>query len=211
MDQPKFSMNALVVVVSVFAALTLLVTVAILNTKNPFPVNEYYPVEGTNYAVRYSTYHPNGLYVGPENTCKLVLEGSFGVEWGCVKHGDTLYTNEYTMTDLGLVTCDFIKIDLNTLEKETLLRDTILRGKNGDGKLVCVAGFLMPSNAPATNPLCALYGMTAAGMDPRQRTAEVLFIDPATGEIAYRENTPDALSDDFAARYLAPGETEARK
>ncbi|MBQ7688792.1 MAG: hypothetical protein IJT27_06205 [Clostridia bacterium] len=211
MNSPKFSVNALLIVVTVFAVITLFVTVGIVNMRNPFPVNEYYPIEDTPYAVRYSTYRPNGIYKGPENTCTLVLEGSFGTDWGIAKSGDTLFANEYTTTDLGLVLCDLVKIDLISFEKEVLMEDTILRGTCSSGEPVCVSGFLMPSDAPQTNPLCALYSMTHAELDPRQQEAEVKYLDPQTGAVLYSERTPDALSDDFDALYLARTLREVRK
>jgi len=211
MNPPKFTVNALIIVVTVFAAITMFVTVGVVNLRNPFPVNEYYPIEDTPYAVRYSTYVPNGIYKGPENTCTLVLEGSFGVDWGFVKSGDTLYTNEYTMTDLGLVLCNFVKVDLNSLEKEVLMKDTILRGECGSGELVCVKGFLLPANSPSTNPLCSLYSMTNSGLDPRQQEAEVVYIDPLSGEVLYSELTTAAMSEDFDALYLEPSLEEVQK
>ena len=204
-------MNALLIVITAFTVLTFIFTVWIVNMKNPFPVNEFYPIEGTSYGVRYSTYHPNGIYKGTESNSTLVLEGSYGADWGNVREGDTLYTNEYTMTDLGLVLCDLVKIDMGSFAKETVLRDTILRGTCASGELVCVSGFLMPANVPATNPLCALYSMTGKGLDPKQKDAVVLYIDPVTGETLYSERTPDALSDAFDALFLERSLAEVRK
>lgn len=210
MNSPKFNLNALLVIVTVFTAITLFVTVGVVNMRNPFPVNEYHPIKGTKYAVVYSTYKENGIYTGPKNSCTLVLEGSFGAEWGLVTAGDAIYTNEYRMTDLGLVICDLIKVDMDTFNKETLMTDAILRGTCASGEMVCVEGFLMPSNSPATNPLCSLYSMTRSGLDVKQQEAEVLWLDPDTGEILYRKTTPDALSDDFDAIFLQKTLEEAR-
>ena len=202
-NSPKFTMNALIIVASVFTALTLIVTVGIVNTKNPFPVNEYYPIEGSEYAVRYSTFDKNGIYKGPKNSCELVLEGSFGANWGNVRSGDHLYTNEYHVTDLGLTLCDLVRIDLDTLEKVTLFRDTLLRGKCASGEMVCIKGYIMPSDFPKTNPLTALYSMTGSGLDSRQRDAEVIYLDPLTGRTLYSVRTPDALAEDFEDIFLS--------
>ena len=42
--------------------------------------------------------------------------------------GNLLYLNEYHTTDLGFMICDFVCVDLNSFEKQTILKDAILRG-----------------------------------------------------------------------------------
>ena len=202
MNSPKFTVNALLIVVTVFAAITLIVTVGIVNIKDPYPVNEFYHIEDTPYAVRYSTFNKNGICKGDESVSTLLLEGNFGTDWGIVKSGDSLFTNEYTSTDLGLVLCDLVKIDLDSFDKEILMNDTMLRGRCASGELVCIKGFLMPANSPETNPLCSLYSMTNPSIDPTRTEAEVIYLDPMTSEEVYSIKTPDAFSDSFDELFL---------
>ena len=106
MNRAKFTMNALVLVVTIFSALAFFFTVVMVNLADRSAVNEYIPIEGTDYAIRYSSLEPSGLYQGPENTCWLVTEGEFGSEWGACKVGGDLYLNEYRSTELGMLLQD---------------------------------------------------------------------------------------------------------
>ena len=201
MNRTKFSMNALLLIVIIFSALAFVFTVVLVDLADRTPVNDYNPIEGTDYAIRYSSLEPNGLYKGSENTCVLVAEGNFGSDWGAFAVGDKLYLNEYTSTDLGLLLCDIVGIDLNTGEKTVLYRDTVLRGQCASGELVCVAGCMLPADFPETNSLCRLYRLTrkdAASPDG----GEVIFLDPQTLSVVYSAQDDNVFSDGFEARYL---------
>lgn len=211
MERSKISMNGILIVAVIFSAIIFFFTVWMVNMDNPFPVNEFYPIEGTKYAVKYSTFEPNGIYQGVESANSLVLEGSYGVQWGSYRSGDTFYANEYTMTDLGIVNCRVVKIDLNTFQKEILFTDTVLRGACASGELVCVSGVSVESNFPASNSLIKLLAMTSAEMRPEGNGAVVKFIDPATGGILWSVRDENAVSDDFEERYLNVTLQEARK
>ncbi len=201
MNRVKFTMNALLLVVIIFSALAFFFTIVMVNLADRTAVNEYFPVEGTDYAIRYSSLEPSGLYQGPENTCRLVAEGEFGSEWGACKVGDSLYLNEYRSTELGLLLCDLVRIDLNTHEKTVLYRDTILRGTCASGELVCVRGAMMPADFPETNPLCRLYRLTEKN-DAPESGADVMFLDPQTLEEVYTVTVADPLSPVFERQYL---------
>ena len=207
MKRVKFTMNALLLVVIIFSALAFFFTIVMVNLADRTAVNEYFPVEGTDYAIRYSSLEPSGLYQGPENTCKLVTEGEFGSEWGACKVGDALYLNEYRSTELGLLLCDLVRIDLNTHEKTVLYRDTILRGTCASGELVCVRGAMMPADFPETNPLCRLYRLTEKN-DAPEGGADVMFLDPQTLEEVYTVTVADPFSPVFERQYLQKTLTE---
>ena len=163
-------------------------------------VNSFHPVEGTDYAIRYSSLEPNGLYQGNENVNSLVVEGNFGFDWGAALEGDRLYLNEYKTSNMGVMRSDLVRIDLTAKRKETLLTDAILRGRCLSGELVCVRGVLLPANEPESNILCRFYALTAPAL---KGGAEVLFLDPATGEIVFSVRDDEAMSNAFDARYLA--------
>ena len=199
----KFTANALVLVVAVFSALILLVSIKMVDMSQHEVSNEFYPIEGTDLSVRYSNLKPNGLYRGGQTTGELVLEGTFGHDWGAAAEGNTLYINEFTSTDVGVMLCQLVRLDLTTGEKEILLRDTILRGRCASGELVCLGGYLMPADFPATNSLCRLYAMSSPSIRPEGDSALVLFLDPATGAILWSQRDDEALTDVFESRYLA--------
>ena len=205
MNKAKFSMNALLLIVIIFSALAFFFTIVMVNLADRTAVNEYIPLEGTDYAIRYSSLEPSGLYQGPENTCRLVTEGEFGSEWGACKVGDVLYLNEYRSTELGVLLCDLVRIDLTTHEKTVLYRDTILRGTCASGELVCVRGAMLPADFPETNPLCRLYRLTAKDAG---NGAQVLFLDPQTLEEAYTVTVSDPGSPIFEKQYLQKTLTE---
>lgn len=209
MREPKFSLNAFLLVVLIFAALTLFITVIISHMADRTPVNDFYPVEGTEYMVHYSNLEPDGIYSGTKNDHQLRLEGTFGYDWGAAVEGDSLFINEYNSTDLGVTLCDLVRVDLTTFRRELLLRDTILRGRCASGELVCVRDTLLPSNRPKANALCAFYAMSSMRLNPKSDSAEVLFLDPRTGEIVFSVRDGRALSD-FEARYLARTLEEVR-
>lgn len=202
MQENKFTANALVLVVIVFSAILFLFSIKVVDLSQHAAVNDFYPIEGTDLAVKYSSLSPNGLYQGGQTTGVLKLEGTFGYDWGAAVEGDSLYLNEYTSTDVGVMLCRLVRVDLTTFEKEVLLRDTILRGRCASGELVCLGGYLMPSDFPATNPLCRFYAMSAPSIRPGDDSAVVLFLDPQTGETVYAVRDDQALTDVFESRYL---------
>ncbi len=203
MNDTKFTANALVLVVAIFSAILLYVSVRVVDVSGQAAYKDYFPIEGTELGVRYSSLKPNGLYRGGENSDELVLEGTFGYDWGAAVEGNSLYLNEYTSTDLGVMLCRLDRVDLTTCGKEVLLRDAILRGRCASGELVCLTGYLMPVDYPATNPLCRLYAMAAPDVRTEGTGAAVLFLDPATGETVWSLWDDEALTDSFDSRYLS--------
>ncbi len=202
MNNTKFTMNSLVIIVIIFAAIGLFFTVKLVNLADRFPINEFVPIEDTDLGIKYSSLEPNGIYRGTENAGTLVIEGTFGYDWGSVLEGDTLFVNEYQSPDLGLLTSDLVKININTLEKEILIKDAVLRGKCASGELVCLSGFIMPSSFPETNSLMKLYGMSSRDILPNGESAIVNYIDPADGTILYSVRDDEANTDKFEEKYL---------
>ena len=199
MNRAKFSMNALLLIVIIFSALAFFFTVVMVDLADRTAVNEYIPVEGTDYAIRYSSLEPNGLYQGNEVVNSLVVKGNFGFDWGAALEGERLYLNEYSTSNMGVMHSNLVRVDLTTKRKETLFTDAILRGKCASGELVCVRGVFLPANKPESNVLCKFYALTAPGLHDG---AEVLFLDPATGEIVYSVRDDGAMTEAFEARYL---------
>ena len=64
MRELKFSFNAFLLVVLIFTALTLFITVIISHMADRTPVNDFYPIDGTEYMVHYSNLEPDGIYSG---------------------------------------------------------------------------------------------------------------------------------------------------
>ena len=201
MGHAKFSFNGFLVIVIIFSAITFFVTVAVPDLAYHPAVNEINPVEGSELTIRYSSQTPNGIYQGDSLTSPLMLEGSFGFDWGAVLVGDWLYLNEYTTSSLGMVFCSVVRVDVNTFEKQPLRTDTVLRGRCASGELVCVGDALMEANVPKTNPLCQFYGLSA-GIHPEKDGALVLFLDPDTAQVVYSVWDDEALTDGFEERYL---------
>ena len=202
MRETKFSMNALLLVVIIFSAITFFVSIKVVDLADHRAVNDFYPVEGTDVAVRYSSIYPNGIYEGDKTNGVLKVEGDFGHDWGAAAVGDQLYLNEYTRTDMGLMMCQVVRVDLNTYEKEVLWRDAILRGRCASGELVCLRGFLMPSGFPENNSLCRLYAMSSAEIRPENGDALVTYVDGESGEILYSVRDRETETETFDALYL---------
>lgn len=210
MNKAKFSMNALLLVVIIFSALAFVFTIVMVNLADRTAVNEYIPIKGTDYAIRYSSLEPNGLYKGQENTGQLVAEGNFGSDWGAFKVDDRLYLNEYTTTDLGVLLCSIVGVDLNSGEKTVLYRDTVLRGRCASGELVCVTGCMLPADFPETNSLCRFYRLTEKDVSSPDG-GEVFFLDPQTLSVLYSVQDDNVFSDGFAERYLQTPLSEVRR
>jgi hypothetical protein len=204
-------------VVTIFAAIGFFFTVKLGRIADRSVLNEYYPIEGTDFGVRYGAEKPDGiaalpsgLYRGGENSRELLLEGTFGYDWGAAAASGCLWLNEYSNTDLGLMHCHLVRVDLETFRRETVFEDTVLRGKCASGELVCLRGCLLPANAPEVNPLCELYCLAAADLRSDGRSAEVLWLDPTTGEVLYRLRDPAAATEAFEERYLLRSLGEVR-
>ena len=208
MRSPKLSVNTLLLILLIFGGFTFFITLFIVRMADRTGVNTFNPVEGTDYAIRYSSLEPNGLYQGNEVVNSLVVKGNFGFDWGSALEGERLYLNEYNTSDMGVMHSDLVCVDLTAKRKETLLTDAILRGKCASGELVCVRGVFLPANEPESNILCKFYALTAPGLHDG---AEVLFLDPATGEIVYRVRDDEAMSNAFEARYLKRTLEEVRQ
>ena len=192
-------MNTLLLVLLIFGGFTFFITLFIVRMADRSGVNTFNPVEGTDYAIRYSSLEPNGLYQGNEVVNSLVVKGNFGFDWGAALEGERLYLNEYNTSNMGVMHSNLVRVDLTTKRKETLLTDAILRGKCASGELVCVRGVFLPANEPESNILCKFYALTAPGLHDG---AEVLFLDPATGGIVYSVRDDGAMTGAFEARYL---------
>ncbi len=203
MNDTKFTLNALVLVVIIFTAIGFFFTVKLGKLADRSILNEYYPIEGTELGVRYGTEQPSGLYRGGDNSRELLLAGTFGYDWGAAAVENALWLNEYTSTDLGLMRCRLVRLNTEDFRREAVLEDTVLRGRCPSGELVCLRGCLMEANAPEVNPLCALYCMSLRDLEPDGSSAEVLWLDPETGEIVYRLRDGAAATAAFEARYLA--------
>ena len=208
MRSPKLSVNTLLLILLIFGGFTFFITLFIVRMADRSGVNTFNPVEGTDYAIRYSSLEPNGLYQGNEVVNSLVVEGNFGFDWGAALEGERLYLNEYKTSNMGVMHSNLVRVDLTAKQKETLLTDAILRGKCASGELVCVRGVLLPANKPESNILCKFYALTAPGMHDG---AEVLFLDPATGEIVYSVRDDGAMTEAFEARYLQRTLEEVRQ
>lgn len=202
MNQDKLSMNALLLIVLIFSAIGFVFTMLVSGLEGRIPVNDFYRIEGTDYAIVYSNRKTNGLYEGPEQTCELRLEGTFGHDWGMVLEEPYLYIDEYTYSTMGLIHCSVVRVDLRSFEKQTLFQDAILRGRCQSGELVCVTGFLMPSTFPQTNAICHLYGMTVPGITPGGSVSQVVFLDPATAEVVGSVAYDETADEQFQERYL---------
>ena len=210
MQNTKLTFNGLLLIVLIFAAFTFFITIYITHKADRTAVNQFYPIEGTDLAVRYSSLEPDGLDEGSENVNSLRVKGRFGFDWGAALEGSSLYLNEYASTDLGLSLCDLVRVDLSSFRKELLCPNTILRGRCASGELVCVRNVLLPANEPKTSSLCAFYSLTSPSLRPESDRAEVLFLDPATGETLYSVFDDEAMTDAFEARYLARTLEEVR-
>ena len=202
MSNAKFSMNALMIIVIIFSAIGLFFTVKMVNMSNRFPVNEFYAIEDTDLAVKYSSLEPNGIYRGNENNNTLVLEGSFGYEWGAIKSGDHLFLNEYRLSDLGVLFCDLVEVDLNSMEKTVLMEDTILRGQCRSGELVCIKGFIMPTDFPETNSLLKLYDAASDDISVHSNSHDIAYINTKNNETVYTAFDSDINKGDFEARWI---------
>ena len=201
MNESKFTVHSLLLVFLFVTALWLSISVKVVDIATLPTMNEYYPIEGTDYAVRYSSLLPSGIYQGDRNTGTLKLEGRFGFDWGAVGEDGKLYLNEYTNSELGTMVSDLVCVDTGSFEKTVLVKDAMLRGRCASGELVYIGGFLMPSNYPASNPLCRLYSAASGELHPDGGSVSVCFYDPVSGKTVYSVRDSD-IETDFSGRYL---------
>lgn len=212
MNNAKFNLNSVLIIMLIVAAIVFFIMITLFDLADLFPINQYYRIGDTDLSVRYSSLEGNGLFKGPEKTCKKVLEGNFGYEWGLVLDGNSIYTNEYETTALQMVMCSVVRIDAETYEKETLMSDAIVRGRCASGEIVCVKDIVMEANFPKTNSLFKLYSIAKPAIDPDNDAYTVVFLDPKTGETVWSLREEEKLSDEaFAARYLERTLEEVKK
>lgn len=202
MNERKFTVNSLVLIVMIFSLALLFFTVNLVTMAEPYAENSFYRIEGTKYFVHYSTMDPSGIYLGSGRTAELMIEGKYGHDWGAVAVGDKLYINEYSKTDFGIMLTRLVCIDLTTFEKTVLRNDTMLRGRCRSGELVAVSGFVMPSNMPDTNSLCKMYSFSKNDIHLEDKDAVVLYIDPETAAVVHSVRDKAALEDDFESRFI---------
>lgn len=209
MKKTRFSMNALLLILLIFSALAFFCMVTLDRLASQFPVNDYFPIAGSEYAVRHSSIAPSGICRGSKNTAELVVEGNFGSDWGAYANGDTLLLNEYRNSRLGFLFCDLMRVDASARTKTTLYENAVLRGVCASGEPVCVIGALLPSVYPETNALSRLYRLSAGSLSA-DGAAEVLYLDPNTFAPVYSVRDADVNDGDFELRYLARTLEEVR-
>ena len=212
MNNTRFTMNALMVIVTVFSAIGLLFTVGIYSMgQHAYLVSDYEAIKGTDLSIRYNTKEPSGIYRGSKYDDELMLEGEFGYDKGTTYRDGKLYLNEYRYTSAGLAVCDAICVDTDSFEKTVIMENAMLRGRCASGELVCRGGCFLQSDRPDTNSLCRLYAMTSSKLDPLSGSVEVIFIDPASEEIVYTAKDDDDQAKDFDERWLSRTLEEVRK
>lgn len=212
MNNTKFTMNALLVIVTVFSAIGLFFTVNLYDMgQHAYLVSDYEAIEGTDLSIRYSNKEPSGIYRGSQNNDELMLEGYFGYDMGTVFSEGHLYLNEYRYTDTGLMLCDAVCVDTDSFEKKVIMKNATIRGRCASGELVCLGDCLLQTNSPHTNSLCRLYAMTSSKLDPLSGRSTVMFIDPASGDIVYTAEDDDVQAKAFDKRWLSRTLEEVRK
>ena len=202
MRDHRLTINGILAVLIVFSAIGLFATVSSLRMSDPSVVNETYPIEGTPYSIRYSTFEESGIVKGKGADNELLLPGTYGTDWGVAAEGDFLYVNKYHSTTVGLLISDVTRVDTTTWQEEILYEDAVLRGRCKSGELVVVTGAMLPANRPAKNSLCRFYSMSAKGIRPDGKKARILYLDPATGEALLTLEGEAAFRKDFESRYL---------
>jgi len=214
MNNSKFTMNALLVIVIIFSAIGLFFTVGIYDMgSHVYLVTDRTEIKGTDLSIKYSTKEPSGIYRGSKYDEELVLEGSFGGnEEGIAVCGDKLYLNEYTFTDAGLTLSEVVMVDTDSFDEYAVLENAALRGRCASGELVCAGDCMSESDKPAVNSLCRLYAMTSAKLRPGSDTATVYYLDPDSGEPVYSTSYNNSMSDkEFEACWLSHTLEEVRK
>ena len=212
MNNSKFTMNALLVIVIVFSAIGLLFTVGIYNMgQHVYLISDYEAIGGTDLSIRYNTKEPSGIYRGSKYDDELMLEGYFGYDQGTTVREGRLYLNEYRYTDTGLALCNAVCVDTDSFEKTVIMENAMLHGRCASGEIVCRGDCFLQSDMPDTNSLCRLYAMTSSKLDPLDGSSTVIFIDPASGEVVYTVEDDDTHAEDFDELWLSRTLEEVRK
>jgi len=210
MKENKFSMNIVLVIAIFVSAVTFFITVKMTQTAaSLWGVNIFCPIENSEYAVKYSNIETNGIYKGGENVNSLVLEGDYGYDGSAVIEGDTLYVNEYDLTNLGIRLCKVVKINLKTLEKSTLFDDAELRGKCASGEIVICEGVASKTNNPETNLLCKLYAISG-GIEFNKKST-VFFYDTVKEKIVFTSQDNTVNEKAFKSLFLDRTLSEVKK
>lgn len=199
-------MNAFLFILLLASALYFFVSVVIYDMAALNFRNDWYPIEGTDLYIRdcvKKTEDESGIYDGPQEWSDRLVPGDFGYDWGAHAEGGTLYINEYHSTKFGFLTCDLVKIDLETYEKTVLYRNTMMIGRSASGELVCMGETVGANWFPKTNPLYRLYGMTQSGLRQEEGSAVVRMIDPLSGKTVFEKRDDGALSSKRQEYYLA--------
>ena len=207
-------MNAFVLIVILAAALYLFVSVVVFDMAALNFRNDNFPVEDTGLYVRYQvkkTVDESGIYAGDYTGAELKIAGNFGYDWGLAVEGDTLYCNEYSTTRMGFLTCDVVKIDLNTFDKVVLYENTMLKGRCASGELVCMGEIVGANWFPKTNPFYTLYSSSLEKMKAETDFAIVRIIDPENGETVWTYEDSDALAKGREDYYLSSDLSELMK
>ena len=214
MNNAKFTMNALLVIVLVFSAIGLFFTVGIYDMgQHVYLVSDYKQIKGTDLSIRYSTKEPSGLYRGTKNEDELLIEGNFGGnDSGIAVCGDKLYLNEYTFTDTGMMLSEVVMIDMNSFDEYSILKNAELRGRCASGELVCVGDCLPGPVTSDANSLRKLYCMTSGKLNSGEDAAVIYYIDPDSGEPVYSTSYDNGMSDkEFNIHWLLRTLEEVRK
>ena len=202
MKNYRKTLNIAVLTMMILSVLYIFITVVIFNVAQNTPTSASYQIEDTGYFVRYTTMKENGIYDDDGPAGKLLLEGQFGYDRGAAAQGNTLYCTEYRSSTLGWMTCDLVKVDLTTFEKKVLMKDAMLYGRCASGELIVMDGVVMANWFPQTNQLCELYRMTAGDKVFSERGAVVCLMDPESGEILWRKQDLNALTEKRMRYYM---------
>lgn len=185
MHEPRFNLNSFILIALIFSAIGYFFTVGLGGIADWSAVNDFYQIEGCDYAIVYSDIKEDGIYEGRyEADAELRLEGSFGHDWGAFYDEPYLYVNRYDSTDMGFIRTSVVRIDTRDWSEERLLDDAIIRGTCRSGELVCLAGFALPATFPETNPLAGLYAIGGEGSAAGEGKLELILIDPSSSELA---------------------------
>ena len=106
------------------------------------------------------------------------------------------------MTTVGMIIPEIVRVDINTLEKEILYKDAMIRGRCASGEMVCLEGYVMPSNFPETNSLLKFYSMSEKDLNPGANICNVTYIDPETGEAVLTLEEQPIIEKSFESKYI---------
>ena len=207
-------MNAFLLVVLLASALYLFITVVLYDMATLNFRNERYQIEGTDYFVRYFVQKNDdrsGIYDGEYEWSNKLIAGSFGYDWGAAIAGDEYYCNEYHTTRLGFLTCDVVKINLNTFEKEIIYKNTMLKGRCKSGELVCMGETVGANWFPKTNSFYKLYALSLNELHAESESAIVRIIDPESGKTVWEKRDDLALTSEREEFYLSSELSEVMK